>query len=65
MIADDHTARAERHRPDTIEGIREAAKQGKPLRDHYAHLTVHGALRLKPLIGAMFEHPRHDLPGCR
>lgn len=25
---------------------REAAKQGKPLRDHYAHLTLHGALHL-------------------
>jgi probable rRNA maturation factor len=25
---------------------REAAKQGKPLRDHYAHLTVHGVLHL-------------------
>ncbi len=26
--------------------VREAAKQGKPLRDHYAHLTIHGALHL-------------------
>jgi probable rRNA maturation factor len=25
---------------------REAAEQGKPPRDHYAHLTVHGALHL-------------------
>jgi probable rRNA maturation factor len=25
---------------------REAAEQGKPLNDHYAHLTVHGALHL-------------------
>lgn len=25
---------------------REAAEQGKPLRHHYAHLTVHGALHL-------------------
>lgn len=25
---------------------REAAAQGKPLRDHYAHLTVHGVLHL-------------------
>jgi probable rRNA maturation factor len=25
---------------------REAAEQGKPLRDHYAHLTVHGVLHL-------------------
>lgn len=25
---------------------REAAEQGKPVRDHYAHLTVHGALHL-------------------
>ena len=25
---------------------REAADQGKPLRDHYAHLTVHGVLHL-------------------
>ena len=24
----------------------EAAEQGKPLRDHYAHLTVHGVLHL-------------------
>jgi probable rRNA maturation factor len=26
--------------------IREAKKQGKPLRDHYAHLTIHGVLHL-------------------
>jgi len=25
---------------------REAKKQGKPLRDHYAHLTIHGVLHL-------------------
>jgi probable rRNA maturation factor len=25
---------------------REAAEQGKPVRDHYAHLTVHGVLHL-------------------
>lgn len=25
---------------------REAADQGKPLRDHYAHMTVHGVLHL-------------------
>ncbi len=25
---------------------REASEQGKPLRDHYAHLTVHGVLHL-------------------
>lgn len=25
---------------------REAAEQGKPLRDHYAHLTIHGLLHL-------------------
>jgi probable rRNA maturation factor len=25
---------------------REAAEQGKPVRNHYAHLTVHGALHL-------------------
>jgi probable rRNA maturation factor len=25
---------------------REATEQGKPLRDHYAHLTVHGVLHL-------------------
>ncbi len=25
---------------------REAAEQGKPLRDHYAHLTIHGVLHL-------------------
>ena len=25
---------------------REASKQGKPLRDHYAHLTIHGVLHL-------------------
>ena len=25
---------------------REATKQGKPLRDHYAHLTIHGVLHL-------------------
>ncbi len=25
---------------------REAASQGKPLRDHYAHLTIHGVLHL-------------------
>jgi probable rRNA maturation factor len=25
---------------------REATKQGKPLRDHYAHLTAHGVLHL-------------------
>lgn len=26
--------------------LREADEQGKPLRDHYAHLTVHGVLHL-------------------
>jgi probable rRNA maturation factor len=26
--------------------VREAAEQGKPLRHHYAHLTVHGVLHL-------------------
>jgi probable rRNA maturation factor len=26
--------------------MREAAEQGKPLRNHYAHLTVHGVLHL-------------------
>jgi probable rRNA maturation factor len=26
--------------------MREASAQGKPLRDHYAHLTVHGVLHL-------------------
>jgi probable rRNA maturation factor len=25
---------------------REAAEQGKPLRDHYAHMTIHGTLHL-------------------
>ena len=25
---------------------REAAEQGKPVRDHYAHLTIHGVLHL-------------------
>jgi probable rRNA maturation factor len=26
--------------------VREAAEQGKPVRDHWAHLTVHGVLHL-------------------
>lgn len=26
--------------------MREAAEQGKPLREHYAHLTIHGVLHL-------------------
>lgn len=26
--------------------LREAAEQGKPVRDHFAHLTVHGVLHL-------------------
>ena len=26
--------------------MREAAEQGKPARDHWAHLTVHGVLHL-------------------
>jgi len=34
---------------------REAATQGKPLRDHYAHLTVHGVLHL---LG--YDHERVD-----
>ena len=34
---------------------REAAEQGKPLRDHYAHLTVHGVLHL---VGYDHETPR-------
>jgi len=34
---------------------REAADQGKPLRDHYAHLTVHGVLHL---AGYDHETPR-------
>ncbi|HKE48763.1 MAG TPA: rRNA maturation RNase YbeY [Rhodanobacteraceae bacterium] len=34
---------------------REAREQGKPLRDHYAHLTVHGTLHL---LG--FDHERED-----
>lgn len=34
---------------------REAREQGKPLRDHYAHLTVHGTLHL---LG--FDHDRAD-----
>jgi probable rRNA maturation factor len=33
---------------------REAASQGKPLRDHYAHLTVHGVLHL---LGHDHENP--------
>jgi probable rRNA maturation factor len=34
---------------------REAAEQGKPLKDHYAHLTVHGVLHL---LGMDHEDPR-------
>ena len=34
---------------------REAAEQGKSLRDHYAHLTVHGVLHL---LGYDHETPR-------
>jgi probable rRNA maturation factor len=33
---------------------REAAAQGKPLRDHYAHLTIHGVLHL---LGHDHEKP--------
>ena len=32
---------------------REAAEQGKRLRDHYAHMTVHGTLHL---LGHDHEH---------
>ena len=34
---------------------REAREQGKPVRDHYAHLTVHGVLHL---LGHDHETPR-------
>ena len=34
---------------------REAAEQGKPLREHYAHLTIHGVLHL---LGHDHEKPR-------
>ena len=34
---------------------REAREQGKPVRDHFAHLTVHGTLHL---IGYDHEHVR-------
>ena len=34
---------------------REAREQGKPIRDHFAHLTVHGTLHL---IGYDHEHVR-------
>ena len=33
---------------------REAAEQGKPLREHYAHLTIHGVLHL---LGHDHEKP--------
>ena len=38
---------------------REAREQGKPLRNHYAHLTVHGTLHL---LG--FDHERADDAGA-
>ncbi|HKZ11677.1 MAG TPA: rRNA maturation RNase YbeY [Rhodanobacteraceae bacterium] len=38
---------------------REAREQGKPLRDHYAHLTVHGVLHL---LG--FDH-QEDIEAAR
>ena len=38
---------------------REAREQGKPLRDHYAHLSVHGVLHL---LG--FDH-QHDAEATR
>jgi probable rRNA maturation factor len=34
---------------------REATEQGKPLREHYAHLTIHGVLHL---LGHDHEKPR-------
>jgi probable rRNA maturation factor len=34
---------------------RESREQGKPVRDHFAHLTVHGVLHL---LGYTHDHPR-------
>ena len=34
---------------------REASEQGKPLRDHYAHMTIHGTLHL---LG--YDHENED-----
>jgi len=39
---------------------KEAAKQGKPLAAHYAHLTVHGMLHLQ---GYDHETSKHDAVG--